>query len=197
MNFGKSQVYGIRVTTKESNGCARILGSNTTSFPIKYLGVPVGAKMSLKRHWQPIIDRIHSRLSAWKAKSLSFSDQLTLVKAVLGNLSIYFFSLFKAPSLIIEFLEKIRCFLWDGNDEKSKIAWVAWKTVLGPKEKGVLEVGSLLSLNLALLSKWIWRFKTDPNTLWCQVVCGIHNCVKKPIYSLGKKTCLATWYNSV
>lgn len=80
------------------------------------------------------------------------------------------------PKSIIEGPKKLRRrFLWGGLEENNKVNWVAWKTVLSPKDKGGLGVGSLLLLNLALLVKWIWRFKSDPLVLWCNMVSGVHN----------------------
>ncbi|KAL4581896.1 hypothetical protein LXL04_006430 [Taraxacum kok-saghyz] len=90
-----------------------------------------------------------------------------------------------------------RRFLWGGCEEKQKINWVAWKVVLGPKDKGGLGAGSLKSLNMALLFKWLWRFKSEFDTLWRQVINGIHNGNRKPIHALGKKTFKGNWFNIV
>nr|KAJ0214953.1 hypothetical protein LSAT_V11C300147850 [Lactuca sativa] len=148
VNFHKSKVYGIGVSENEIASCARILGCEAASLPFKYLGVPVGANMSQKRSWQPVIDRVQNKLSLWKAKTLSFGGRLTLVKTVLGSLPLFYFSIFKAPISIIDNLEKLRRrFLWGGSKEKQKINWVAWKVVLGPKSSGGLGVGYLASLN--------------------------------------------------
>ena len=51
VNFHKSKVYGIGVSKTEIARCARILGCEAASFPFKYLGIPVGVNMSLKRNW--------------------------------------------------------------------------------------------------------------------------------------------------
>lgn len=77
VNFQKSNVFGIGVSDREIASCARILGCNAASLPFKYLGVPVGANMWRKRHWQPIIERVQNKLSTWKAKLLSFGGRLT------------------------------------------------------------------------------------------------------------------------
>ena len=45
-----------------------------------YIGIPVGANMTLKRNWRPIIDKFQSSLSIWKAKTLSLGGRLTLIK---------------------------------------------------------------------------------------------------------------------
>lgn len=78
--------------------------------------------MNLGKNWRPIIRKFQSKLSNWKSKTLSFGGRLTLIKSVLGNLPTYFMSLFKAPSGVLEELEKIRRrFLWGGQEDKKKI----------------------------------------------------------------------------
>ena len=72
VNFSKSQVFGIGADMAETTEWAGILGCVAGSLPFQYLGAPVGANMNLKKNWQPIIDRFHSKLSLWKAKTLSF-----------------------------------------------------------------------------------------------------------------------------
>ena len=59
---------------------------------------------------KPITDRFQSKLSLRKVKSLSFGGQVTLIKAGLGSLPTYYFSLFKALSDIVDDLEIIRRF---------------------------------------------------------------------------------------
>lgn len=109
------------MTENEIASCTRILGCEAASLPFKYLRVPVGANMSQKRSWQPVIDRVQNKLSLWKAKTLSFGGRLTLVKVVLGSLPLFYFSIFKAPISIIDNLEKLRRrFLWGGSEEKQK-----------------------------------------------------------------------------
>ncbi|KAL4577516.1 hypothetical protein LXL04_013625 [Taraxacum kok-saghyz] len=192
------KVYGLGVEAGELEGCAQIMGCVVDSLPFKYLGVPVGANMSRKKHWLPVIERVQNRLSTWKSKMLSFGGRLTLVKSVLGSLPTFYLSIFKAPRTVIDTLERLRRrLLWGGSEERNKINWVAWKVVLGPKDKGGLGVGSLMALNSALLFKWLWRFYVDPDSLWRQVINGIHNGSRKPIHLLGKKTLNGTWYSIV
>nr|KAJ0222698.1 hypothetical protein LSAT_V11C200080000 [Lactuca sativa] len=176
VNFHKSKVFDIGVSSNEVSSCARIIECEAASFPFKYLGVPVGAKMNLKQNCLPIIEKVQSKLSAWKAKHVSLGGRLTLVKSVIGSLPLFFFSLFMAPKFVIEHLEKIHR-----------------QGVFGPKDQGGFRVGSLESLNWALLYKWLWRFKRDSVFLWKQVTCGIHN-KRKLIDGLAKKSTLGIWF---
>lgn len=111
------------------------------------------------------------KLATWKGRMLSIGGRLTLIKSSLSNLPLYFMSLFPIPKGVIEKINKItRQFLWSGNMEKRYLPLVSWKVVQLPKEMGGLSIGNILHKNIAMLSKWIWRFLSDPTPLWCQVV---------------------------
>ncbi|GKC96397.1 RNA-directed DNA polymerase, eukaryota [Tanacetum coccineum] len=45
---------------------------------------------------------------------------------------------------------------------------------LASMDRGGLGIGSLASLNLALLQKWRWRFYNEKEALWCHVIKAIH-----------------------
>jgi len=158
--------------------------------------VPVGANMGLLKHWKPIVDKFHSKLSSWKARTLSFGGRVTLIKSVLHSLPTYYMSLFKTPQGILDELEKIsRRFLWGGSEAKSKIHWVEWGKVCAPISKGGLGVGSLKSQNLALLIKWWWRLYNDRGGLWKSVISSVHNLWKKPVSYLARKHSNGVWCN--
>ncbi|GKB18518.1 hypothetical protein Tco_0852441 [Tanacetum coccineum] len=55
-----------------------------------------------------------------------------------------------------------------------KITWVKWHTVLAAKKFGGLGVSSFFALNRGLLAKWVWRFLSQDNSLWCQLISAIH-----------------------
>ncbi|GJT18907.1 reverse transcriptase domain, reverse transcriptase zinc-binding domain protein [Tanacetum coccineum] len=109
VNISKSRILGVGIPISEIEAVASLIRCAHETFPFSYLGLPVGKKMRLKEGWNAIIDRFRDRLSNWKARSLSIGGRLTLVKSVLGSLLIYYLSLFKAPTSIINNLEAIRC----------------------------------------------------------------------------------------
>ena len=152
--------------------------------------------MNLKKNWKPVIDRFLSKLTMWKSKTLSFGGRLTLITSVLGNPPTFYLSLFAAPIGVIETLEKIRrAFLWGGSEGNQKINWVSWEKITTSKNEGGLGVGSIKALNIALLVKWWWRLKTNPNLLWSRAITGIHNLHSKPLYYFANKYITGTWKN--
>lgn len=78
VSFHKCKVYGIGVLEKGISNCARVLGCETTLLPFKFLGVAVGVNMTRKRNWQPVFDRVQSKLSSWKPKLFRLEEGSSL-----------------------------------------------------------------------------------------------------------------------
>ncbi|GKD47745.1 hypothetical protein Tco_1276721, partial [Tanacetum coccineum] len=79
------------------------------------------------------------------------------------------------PESVLSHMESLRNSFFLGADmEERKITWVCWRKVMANKQLGGLGVGSLYALNLALLFKWIWRFRFSQTGLWLSVIKGIH-----------------------
>ena len=123
-----------------------------------------------------MIDKVTKKLSSWKAKLLSIGGRLTLLKFVVGSLAIYYISIYKVPATVLKLLEYLRArFFWGADLGERKLHWIAWKRVLSSHVSGGLGVGSLAAFNNALLFKWIWRFRNNPNALWARLVTSIHS----------------------
>ncbi|MFS7943990.1 putative glycerophosphodiester phosphodiesterase [Helianthus anomalus] len=175
INLNKPNLYGIGVSNLEVKDKAIMVGCLAGETPFKYLALMVGANMNLTNNWKPMFDVFETRLSAWKANTLSIEGRAVLVKSVLESLPSYYFSLYRAPSKVIKDLEKsIRRFLWGGNSETYKMHWVSRDRVTIPKEDGGIGICKLKRINTTLLTKWVWRFKSEIDQLWRKVVEAIH-----------------------
>lgn len=151
------------------------MGCNVGKLPFNYLGITVGANMNRINSWRPVYDVFETRLSKWKAGSLSIGGRLTLIRSVLESLPMYYFSLYKVPCKVIKDLESIMSnFLWGGSKDVYKMHWVSWDRISTPKNRGGLGVCKLRVSNIALLAKWVWRFKSESSSLWCKVVKALH-----------------------
>ncbi|XP_028120243.1 uncharacterized protein LOC114317681 [Camellia sinensis] len=138
--------------------------------------MPLGANPGRLKTWKPVVDRVKVKLASWKRKFLSLAGRLTLIKAVLSSLSVYYLSLFKMLEGVAKELDKIQAvFLWGGSVIKSKIHIVKWSAVTKSIIKGGLGIKSLRDVNACLLLKWWWRFAGDEKLLWKRVLCGKHN----------------------
>ena len=131
--------------------------------------------MSKIKSWEEVTQKLNAKLLNWKLKALSVGGRLTLLKLVLGSVPIYNMSLFKVLIGVLNKFESLRSRFFRGvaADDK-KMAWVSWDKVCSDKEFGGLGVGTFFALNRALLFKWSWRFRSNPEALWVSVVKAIH-----------------------
>nr|GEU90471.1 hypothetical protein [Tanacetum cinerariifolium] len=106
---------------------------------------------------------------------LIYGGRLTLIKAVLGSLDIYYLSIFKARETILNSMKILRSrFFWGGSQDSRDMAWVKWSQVLSYFKKEGLQIGSLKAFNLALLQKWRWRLLSSPNNMWVNIIKVLH-----------------------
>ncbi|XP_021992150.1 uncharacterized protein LOC110888965 [Helianthus annuus] len=105
INLTKSNIFSFGVEPEDLNDMASLLGCKAGKFPFKYLGLLVGANMNRVSNWKPVYDLFDVRLAKWKAGLLSIGGRITLTKAVLESLPIYYFSLYRAPVQVINELE--------------------------------------------------------------------------------------------
>ncbi|GJS97643.1 hypothetical protein Tco_0804611 [Tanacetum coccineum] len=182
INMSKSKILGIHVEDVKVKQAASKLGCLILNTPFSYLGTKVGGSMSRVHAWDEVVEKVTSRLSRWKMKTLSIGGRLTLLKSVLGSMPIFHMSIFKVPSSVLQRLESIRSCFFKGHDLGSnKASWVKWSNVLTSKEKGCLGVSRLYALNRGLLFKWVWKF-------YAQKTSGVDGKVGKAINS-GASSC--------
>ncbi|GJV40037.1 RNA-directed DNA polymerase, eukaryota [Tanacetum coccineum] len=175
INIHKSQILGVGVPRSIVEAMALSIGCSIMENKFRYLGVMVGESMSRHKAWDDVVLKLRSRLSKWKAKTLSIGGRLTLLKSVLGASPLYTMSIFKVPKGVLKVMESIRNNFFKGADpSEKKITWVAWDKVLASKKKGGLGVSSFHALNRALLLKWVWRFVSQDDSLWFRVIQAVH-----------------------
>ena len=96
---------------------------------------------------------------------------MTLIKSTTNSIPIYFISFFRIPKKVVHKLVTLqRRFLWGGDMDSHKIAWVSWETVCLSKEKGGLGIRDLTKFNQALLGKWKWDLFHHQGELWARVL---------------------------
>ncbi|KAK3211460.1 hypothetical protein Dsin_016166 [Dipteronia sinensis] len=78
------------------------------ALPITYLGLPLGAKSSVKAFWNPLLSHIEKMLTPWKRKFLNKGGRLVLIKSVVSSIPSYFLSVFKVPVGWLKTLRKCK-----------------------------------------------------------------------------------------
>lgn len=127
-----------------------------------YLGLLLGAKASSRAIWNPIIERMEKHLAGWKGRYLSKVGKLVLLKSVFSILPIYFPSLFVAHMSVLNRMEQISVLSFSSPTKREgRLTELVVQRYVIPWPK----VGWVLDLFLALLNKWLWRFRTKWDAL--------------------------------
>jgi hypothetical protein len=171
VNFGKSKVMGVNVSSEFLGVAERFLHCSQTSLPFMYLGLPVGANPRKISTWKPLTDTIARKLGSWNNKWVSLGGRVVLLNSVLNSIPIFYLSFLKMPVRVWKMIVKMqRSFLWGGVGSNRKIPWVSWANVCKPKREGGLGVRDLRLVNDALLGKWRWRILQERKEVWREII---------------------------
>ena len=76
--MGKSELVPVGVV-HTFDLLLNVLSCKQGTLPMKYLGLPLGAKFKDKTIWNPILEKIEQRLVGWKRLYLSKRGRVTLI----------------------------------------------------------------------------------------------------------------------
>ena len=101
VNLEKSEMVQIGQVSNLTN-LAAMLEGKISNVPMKYLGMPLGARFKSKLIWDPILEKLGRKLAGWKHLYLSKGGRLTLLKSTLSGLPfiIFLFILYRLVWLI-------------------------------------------------------------------------------------------------
>lgn len=167
MNLKKSCLFldGNKVDTARQLASAFRLVHG--SLPVRYLGLPLMSHKLRPQDYQPLIDKVRSRICSWTARQLSFAGRLQLIQSVLFSLINFWASSFLLPKSCLDTLEKLcNSFLWNGSPETARGAKVSWESVCSPKNSGGLGLRRLEDMNQVFGLKLIWLLFASKGSLW-------------------------------
>ncbi|XP_019224156.1 PREDICTED: uncharacterized protein LOC109205855 [Nicotiana attenuata] len=132
-NQEKSSIFFGSVTQLTSEEIVEKFGYSRGILPVKYLGVPLTTKKMSIAQWQPLIEKMVTRISSWTAKKLSYAGRIQLVQSVLFGIQAYWSQLFLIPSKVLKTIEAYcRSYVWSGVNvitRRSLASWVVRKMV--------------------------------------------------------------------
>ncbi|KAK9095318.1 hypothetical protein Scep_026787 [Stephania cephalantha] len=171
LNMDKCLLAGINMDEQIVRQKARSIGCGEGSWPMKYLGMPLGGSPLKKTFWDPVIQKIGHRIESWKGGWMSRGGRLTMLQAVLSAIPTYFLSLFEIPKGVAKKVEgMMKRFLWSTMGDGKPSYLVAWNTVTKPKELGGTGIEDLKRTNKAFAMKWLWRLQNEPEALWAKII---------------------------
>ena len=128
INFQKSLVVPIRCQDIDLEEVIGDLPVVRSTFPIKYLGLPLSIWCLKRVDFQPLEDKAAGKLVTWDGKNVNIAGRGALVKHVLTSQAIFHLTPFNIPPGCLATINKIEhAYLWAGTREisggKCKINW--------------------------------------------------------------------------
>lgn len=145
---------------------ANLTGFHHESTYIKYLGVPLCRGRIKASYFQPIIDKIQSRVSGWFSKLLSFGGKIILLRYVLSSMPLHLLAAMNPPVSIFDRIERVfAAFLLNSSTESSKHHWISWDALARPTQEGGIGVRRLSEVGDAFTFKRCWSL-VQKASLW-------------------------------
>ena len=161
------------VPDSEQARVANLLNCKVGAFPFTYLGFPISDRKLTTADWEFLVGIVGHRVDPWQGRFMSSAARLTLTNASLASLPTFSMGLFLlAEGTHAGFDKHLARFFWEGVGDSRKHHWVSWPQVCSPKDQGGLGVTNTRVLNIALMTKWIYRLfsNAEPNTLWLKLI---------------------------
>jgi hypothetical protein len=155
----------------EQSRIANKLNCKLGSFPFIYLGLPISDRHLTVDQWNFLVANVAGRVEPWMGRFLASGGRLILSNSCLASLSTYAMGLFLLQDGVHTKLDSHRAkFFWEGAGTKRKFHMVNWPAVCRPKECGGLGIINSKKMNIALMTKWIWRLSQPGGGLWKQIL---------------------------
>ncbi|KAG5602413.1 hypothetical protein H5410_033783 [Solanum commersonii] len=84
-----------------------ITGFCKGSYPLTYLGCPIGHAKKKKIHFKELIKKIQNKLKMWKGKLISYGGKAVLINHVLQSILVYLLLAITPPKCVIDDIHKI------------------------------------------------------------------------------------------
>ncbi|GAU20845.1 hypothetical protein TSUD_120370 [Trifolium subterraneum] len=165
---------GVNVPSQFMLAACNFLNCKQGFIPFTYLGIPVGANPRRCSTWDPLVDKLRSRLRSWGNRFISLGGRIVLINSVLNAIPTFHLSFMKMPATVIKKIVRIqREFLWGGVKGGRKISWWRWRLLQKEnalwKEVLVAKYGIKACLNV----HWIGCELPRTSSPWWRDICGL------------------------
>ncbi|GKB71204.1 RNA-directed DNA polymerase, eukaryota, reverse transcriptase zinc-binding domain protein [Tanacetum coccineum] len=161
-NMEKSVVFFGSVKENVKKDILQTLPFNVGKLPMKYLGIPLLAKILGIKECKCLMDKVKNKVLDWKNKFLSYAGRLQLITSVLSAMQAYWAAVVKIPKIIINDIDRVlKKFLWSNNELSKGRSKVSWKIVCKPKCEDSLWVKWVNVVKLK--GKRFWNISEERN----------------------------------
>ncbi|XP_059071301.1 uncharacterized protein LOC131865388 [Cryptomeria japonica] len=121
--------------------------------------------------WKGLLDGCKAKMEGWKSKWLSLAGRILMLKIVVSAMPIFPMACFKLPASIIKNMQqKMRKFLWNGNQDQDKVPLMAWDRVCKPKGGGGVGLRDWKIINEAMGAKLVWQMYSKLEQRWAKIL---------------------------
>ncbi|KAL5541650.1 hypothetical protein UlMin_009360 [Ulmus minor] len=158
-NSQKSNIFFNRAANRQvSNLIIAMMGFSRILPSSSYLGLPM-FHSGKAVDFNFLVEMLDSKLTGWKACTLSKAKKLTIINSVALSLPIYVMQSTKIPTPVCVKLDAhIRSFWWVYSiNGRNPICLKAWDALYRPKSCGGIGFGKMTDFNKAFFSKRGWN----------------------------------------
>jgi hypothetical protein len=124
----------------------------------KYLGFYIKPNCYNRVDWIWLEKKFEKIIVHWTHKWLSLGGRVTLVKAVLESISVYWLSLAKIPKGVPNSIRRrMFSFMWTCKKDKEGFHLISWKRISKPKKNGGWGIKNIFTFGKALVAKSLWK----------------------------------------
>ena len=156
VNIEKSRLFVSKgVHSQFCRQVKNMWGFKKLASDVQYLGLPLFLSANKSKAFSFVKERLNTRISGWKSKSLSQMGRSTLIKSVALTSPIYVMAAFKLPTgLCSELDAMVHQFWWSPRKDGNRFfSPMAWSDICKPLADGGLGFRSFESFNEAMIAK--------------------------------------------
>uniref|UniRef100_A0A453N7N1 Reverse transcriptase zinc-binding domain-containing protein n=1 Tax=Aegilops tauschii subsp. strangulata TaxID=200361 RepID=A0A453N7N1_AEGTS len=167
VNFDKSEVMVLGYSQDERQSIADRLNCQLGSFPTTYLGIPISDSRLTVAELRSTVGKLQHRIEPWQGRWLSKAARTVLINSSLASLLLFIMSFYSLPETLHHEIATVQGrFFWAGEGDKQKYHMVRWSKICKPRDLGGLGIMSSKRMNIALLTRWLWRIANGDGGLW-------------------------------
>lgn len=130
-NIDKSLIFAGGIFLDRHKSLANIIGFKISTPPLIYLGVPIFVGKPKALNFLSLAGKIRLKLASWKAKLLTMTGRVLLVKSVIQSKMVHTISIYDCLASTIKNIESwIRNFIWSGSCGSKKACYCILEEML-------------------------------------------------------------------
>ncbi|KAK8944819.1 hypothetical protein KSP39_PZI007747 [Platanthera zijinensis] len=114
---------------------------NYQQFPFNYLAAPIYTSHKKISFFEPLIEKIQTKLNGWSSNLLSPGGRIILIQSVLMLMINHVFQIREPLNDVVNRIEKIfNKFLWGSRNNQKKTYWTLWEKLYFPWGKAISDL---------------------------------------------------------